>query len=111
VLDVSPISCPTSTTCGAAAEPRQLPARRDKTPCSAHTKAFPRNTEPSVAHVHQRSAGFAIRTHAPDGRFVTLRQHLAGALPTRASSRKFDPRIGLEVSFYEFSRKPSSNQN
>ncbi|HYR32180.1 MAG TPA: DUF5117 domain-containing protein, partial [Gemmatimonadales bacterium] len=73
-----------------------------------HTKAFPRNTELEASLTFTSDQpGFAIRTHAPDGRFVTLRQHLSLVqLPDSGyQPRKFDPRIGLfAVSFYDFAK-------
>ncbi len=73
-----------------------------------HTKAFPRNTELEASLTFTSDQpGFAIRTHAPDGRFVTLRQHLSLVqLPDSGfQPRKFDPRIGLfDVSFYDFAK-------
>jgi hypothetical protein len=73
-----------------------------------HTKAFPRNTELEASLTFTSdNPGFALRSHAPDGRFVTLRQHLSlVALPDSGfQPRPFDPRIGLfAVSFYDFAK-------
>jgi hypothetical protein len=73
-----------------------------------HTKAFPRNTELEASLTFTSDQpGLALRTHAPDGRFVTLRQHLSLVqLPDSGyQPRKFDPRIGLfAVSFYDFAK-------
>ncbi|HEY6107389.1 MAG TPA: zinc-dependent metalloprotease, partial [Gemmatimonadales bacterium] len=72
------------------------------------TKAFPRNTEiEATLTFTSDQPGRAIQSHAPEGRAVTLRQHLSlVALPdTGFQPRRFDPRIGLfAVSFYDFAQ-------
>ncbi|HEY6059549.1 MAG TPA: zinc-dependent metalloprotease [Gemmatimonadales bacterium] len=72
------------------------------------TKAFPRNTEIEVTLTFTSDQpGRAIQSHAPEGRAVTLRQHLSlVALPDSGfQPRRFDPRIGLfAVSFYDFAQ-------
>jgi hypothetical protein len=72
------------------------------------TRAFPRNTEIEVTLTFTSDQpGRAIQSHAPEGRAVTLRQHLSlVALPdTGFQPRRFDPRIGLfAVSFYDFAQ-------
>jgi len=73
-----------------------------------HTRAFPRNTEieASLTFVSDQP-GPAIRSHAPEGRAITLRQHLSlVALPDSGfRPRRFDPRIGLfPVTFYDFAQ-------
>ena len=72
------------------------------------TKAFPRNTEiEATLTFTSDQPGRAVRSHAPEGRAVTLRQHLSlVALPDSGfRPRRFDPRIGLfAVSFYDFAQ-------
>ncbi len=72
------------------------------------TKAFPENTEVEVSLTFTSSdPGFLIRSHAPDGRAVTLRQHhsLVRLPEPGFTPRRGDPRIGVfQVSFYDFSR-------
>ncbi|MGE5745518.1 MAG: zinc-dependent metalloprotease [Gemmatimonadota bacterium] len=72
------------------------------------TKAFPRNTEiEATLTFTSDQPGRAIQSHAPEGRAVTLRQHLSlVALPDSGfHPRRFDPRIGLfAVSFYDFAQ-------
>ncbi|HEY6808278.1 MAG TPA: zinc-dependent metalloprotease, partial [Gemmatimonadales bacterium] len=73
-----------------------------------HTRGFPRNTELEASLTFTSDApGAGVREHAPDGRAVTLRQHLSLVeLPDSGfHPRKFDPRVGLfDVSFYDFAK-------
>ncbi|UCF41856.1 MAG: zinc-dependent metalloprotease [Gemmatimonadota bacterium] len=72
------------------------------------TKAFPQNTEVEVSLTFTSSApGPLVRSHAPDGRALTLRQHLSlvqlpdGGFTPRAG----DPHIGVFLAtFLDFSR-------
>ena len=72
------------------------------------TKAFPRNTEVEASLTFTSSSpGPRVRSHAPDGRAVTIRVHYSlAALPDQGyTPRRGDPRIGnFAVSFYDFSR-------
>ena len=73
-----------------------------------HTRAFPRNTEieASLTFVSDQP-GPSIQSHAPEGRAITVRQHLSlVALPEPGfRPRRFDPRIGLfTVTFYDFAQ-------
>jgi hypothetical protein len=72
------------------------------------TKAFPTNTEIEVSLTFTSSSpGFLVRSHAPDGRAVTLRQHHSMVeLPDDGySPRHGDPRIGaFGVTFFDFAR-------
>jgi hypothetical protein len=72
------------------------------------TKAFPTNTEVEVSLTFTSSnPGALVRSHAPDGRAVTLRQHHSLVkLPDETyRPREGDPRIGaFGVSFFDFSR-------
>ncbi len=72
------------------------------------TKAFPTNTEIEVSLTFTSSnPGVLVRSHAPDGRAITLRQHHSLVeLPDDAyTPRKGDPRIGaFGVTFFDFSR-------
>jgi uncharacterized protein DUF4953/uncharacterized protein DUF5117 len=74
----------------------------------AHTRAFPRNTEIEGSLTFTSdNPGRPVAGHAPEGRAVTLREHLSlvklpdpGYVP-----RRFDPRIGLfAVSFFDFAK-------
>jgi uncharacterized protein DUF4953/uncharacterized protein DUF5117 len=73
-----------------------------------HTKGFPRNTEiEATLTFTSDNPGRAVRAHAPEGRAVTLRQHLSLVqLPDPGyQPRRFDPRIGLfAVSFFDFAK-------
>jgi len=72
------------------------------------TKAFPSNTEVEVSLTFTSSnPGPLVRSHAPDGRAVTLRQHhsLVELPDDSYTPRKPDPRIGaFGVTFFDFSR-------
>ena len=72
------------------------------------TKAFPQNTEVEVSLTFTSSnPGFRIRSHAPDGRALTLRQHhsLVRLPDAGFTPRGGDPHIGVFLaSFYDFSR-------
>ncbi len=72
------------------------------------TKAFPRNTEveASLTFASERP-GFRVRSHAPDGRAITLRQHHSFVqLPDDGyRPRRFDPRIGVySAPFFDYSK-------
>ncbi|NIM52183.1 MAG: DUF5117 domain-containing protein [Gemmatimonadales bacterium] len=72
------------------------------------TKGFPDNTEVEVSLTFTSdNPGFLVRSHAPDGRAVTLRQHhsLVRLPDDGFKPRKGDPRVGnFRVTFYDFSR-------
>jgi hypothetical protein len=72
------------------------------------TRAFPQNTEVEVSLTFTSSnPSFRIRSHAPDGRALTLRQHhsLVRLPDADYTSREGDPHIGVFLaSFYDFSR-------
>lgn len=85
--------------------------RLDRARSAVHvprTKAFPRNTEIEAAVTFASDEpGFAMRSHAPDGRAVTLRQHVSLVqLPDDGfRPRMGDPRIGnFTTTFLDFSR-------
>jgi hypothetical protein len=73
-----------------------------------HTRGFPRNTElEATLTFTSDNPGQAVRTHAPEGRAVTLRQHLSLVqLPDSGyRPRRFDPRIGIfAVSFRDYAK-------
>lgn len=72
------------------------------------TQAFPQNTEIEVSLTFtSTNPGLLVRSHAPDGRALTFRQHhsLVKLPDDGYHPRKGDPRIGnFTVSFYDFSR-------
>jgi hypothetical protein len=72
------------------------------------TRAFPQNTEVEVSLTFTSSnPSFRIRSHAPDGRALTLRQHhsLVRLPDAGFTPREGDPHIGVLLSsFYDFSR-------
>jgi hypothetical protein len=72
----------------------------------ARTRAFPRNTEiEATLTFTSDNPGRAVRAHAPEGRAVTLRQHISLVqLPDPGyRPRAFDPRIGLyAVTFWDY---------
>ena len=72
------------------------------------TKGFPRNTEVEATLTFvSDNPGPAVRAHAPEGRAVTLRQHLSFVeLPEPGyRPRRFDPRIGLfALAFWDYAR-------
>lgn len=72
------------------------------------TKAFPTNTEIEVSlTLISDNPGSIVRSHAPDGRAITLRQHHSLVeLPTDDyRPRRGDPRLGhFGVSFYDFAQ-------
>lgn len=72
------------------------------------TRAFPRNTEiEATLTFTSDQPGRAVQSHAPEGRAVTLRQHLSlVALPDSGfHPRHLDPRVGVfAVSFYDFAQ-------
>lgn len=72
------------------------------------TKAFPENTEVEVLLTYASSEpSEEAARHAPDGRWVSLRQHhsFVQLPPAGYEPRAFDPRLGLnDVSFFDFSR-------
>jgi len=72
------------------------------------TKGFPTNTEIEVSLTFRTDvAGEIVRSHAPDGRAVTLRQHFSMVqLPDgNYRPRRADARLGhFGVSFYDFSQ-------
>ncbi|HET7295714.1 MAG TPA: zinc-dependent metalloprotease [Gemmatimonadales bacterium] len=72
------------------------------------TKGFPRNTElEATLTFASDNPGRAVRAHTPEGRAVTLRQHLSLVrLPAPGyRPRRFDPRIGLfAVSFWDYAK-------
>jgi hypothetical protein len=74
----------------------------------AHTKGFPDNTEVETSLTFTSdSPGARVRRHTPDGRALTLRQHLSLVrLPAPGfRPRPFDPRMGIfAVSFYDFAK-------
>ena len=74
----------------------------------ARTRAFPGNTEVEVALTFTSdNPGSVVRSHAPDGRAVTLRQHhsLVELPDGNYRPRKADARIGnFGVSFFDFSK-------
>lgn len=83
----------------------------DRDPCAVylpHTRGFPRNTEVEATLTFTSdNPGRAVRAHAPDGRAVTLRQHLSLVrLPDPGyHPRRFDPRIGLfAVAFWDYAK-------
>lgn len=73
-----------------------------------NTRAFPRNTEVEVSLTFVSSdPGFLVRSHAPDGRAITLRQHhsLVQLPDDGFTPREGDTHIGVfQTSFYDFSR-------
>ncbi len=72
------------------------------------TRAFPTNTEIEVSLTFvSRNPGTIVRTHAPDGRAITLRQHhsLVRLPDDGYRPRRGDPRLGhFGISFYDFAR-------
>ncbi len=74
----------------------------------ARTRGFPRNTEiEATLTFTSDNPGRAVRGHAPEGRAVTLRQHLSLVkLPDPAyHPRRFDPRIGLfAIGFWDYAK-------
>jgi len=72
------------------------------------TKGFPRNTEiEATLTFTSDNPGRAVRAHAPEGRAVTLRQHLSFVeLPDPGyRPRRFDPRIGLfALAFWDYAK-------
>jgi Met-zincin/Domain of unknown function (DUF5117) len=72
------------------------------------TKGFPRNTEVEATLTFMSdNPGRAVRAHAPEGRAVTLRQHLSFVeLPDPGyRPRRFDPRIGLfALAFWDYAK-------
>ncbi len=74
----------------------------------AHTKGFTDNTEiETTLTFTSDNPGARVRRHAPDGRALTLRQHLSLVrLPGPGfRPRPFDPRMGIfDVSFYDFAK-------
>lgn len=72
------------------------------------TKGFPRNTEVEATLTFMSdNPGRAVRAHAPEGRAVTLRQHLSLVeLPDPGyRPRRFDPRIGLfALAFWDYAK-------
>lgn len=72
------------------------------------TKGFPRNTEIETSlTLTSDQPGPSLQSHAPEGRAITLRQHLSLVqLPDPGfRSRRFDPRIGLfPVTYYDFAQ-------
>ena len=72
------------------------------------TKGFPRNTEVEATLTFTSdNPGGAVRAHAPEGRAVTLRQHLSFVeLPDPGyHPRRFDPRIGLfALAFWDYAK-------
>ncbi|HZH81324.1 MAG TPA: zinc-dependent metalloprotease, partial [Gemmatimonadales bacterium] len=72
------------------------------------TKGFPRNTEVETTLTFMSdNPGRAVRAHAPEGRAVTLRQHLSFVeLPDPGyRPRRFDPRIGLfALAFWDYAK-------
>ncbi len=74
----------------------------------AHTRSFPENTElEATLTFTSENPGRSVRRHTPDGRALTLRQHLSLVkLPASGfRPRLFDPRMGLfAVSFYDFAK-------
>ena len=74
----------------------------------AHTKGFPDNTEIETSLTFTSdNPGARVRRHTPDGRALTLRQHLSLVrLPAPGfRPRPFDHRMGIfSVSFYDFAK-------
>ena len=74
----------------------------------AHTKGFPDNTEIETSlTLTSDNPGARVRRHTPDGRALTLRQHLSLVrLPAPGyRPRPFDPRMGIfSVSFFDFAK-------
>ncbi len=74
----------------------------------ARTRGFAKNTEiEATLTFTSDNPGPAVRGHAPDGRAVTVRQHLSLVkLPDPGyHPRRFDPRIGLfAVRFWDFAK-------
>ena len=72
------------------------------------TRGFPRNTEiEATLTFTSDNPGRAVRAHAPEGRAVTLRQHLSFVeLPDPGyRPRRFDPRIGLfALAFWDYAK-------
>ncbi len=72
------------------------------------THAFPENTEIQAAvTLTSDSPAWRLRSHAPDGRSVTMRQHhsLVKLPDDQFRPRKYDPRAGyLNISFYDYSK-------
>ena len=72
------------------------------------TQGFPRNTEiEATLTFTSDNPGRAVRAHAPEGRAVTLRQHLSFVeLPDPGyRPRRFDPRIGLfALAFWDYAK-------
>lgn len=72
------------------------------------TRGFPRNTEIETSLTFTSDQpGPSIQSHAPEGRAITVRQHLSLVqLPEPGfRPRRFDPRIGLfTVSYYDFAQ-------
>jgi hypothetical protein len=73
-----------------------------------HTKAFPANTEVEVALTFTNDRpGSLIRSLAPDGRAVTLRQHhsLVQLPDDGYRPRRGDPHVGVfGISYFDFAR-------
>jgi hypothetical protein len=74
----------------------------------SRTKAFPINTEVEAALTFvSDKPGSRVRSHSPDGRAITLRQHHSFVkLPDDGyRPRRFDPRIGVfPLAFYDYSK-------
>ncbi len=72
------------------------------------TRAFPENTEVEAALTFAGSdPGSEVRSHTPDGRSLTLREHHSFVqLPDEGfRPRAFDPRIGLfAMSYFDFGK-------
>jgi len=91
-----PTSSPTSTTCAVRCVPRQLQLDAIRAPCTCRTPKRSRGTELEASLTFTSDQpGFAIRTHAPDGRFVTLRQHLS---LVQLPDSGFQPRSSIHAS-------------
>lgn len=74
----------------------------------ARTRAFPRNTELEASLTFTSDTpGAAVRQHLPDGRAITVRQHVSLVrLPEPGfTPRRFDPRIGIfSVAFRDYAQ-------
>ncbi len=93
----------------AAADQGTFTLDRDRsTVYQPHTKAFPSNTEVEIALTFISSnPGPLIRSHAPDARAITLRQHhsLVQLPDDGFRPRRGDPHIGLfGVSYFDFAK-------
>jgi hypothetical protein len=73
-----------------------------------HTRGFPANTEVEVSLTFTSdNPGSLVRSHAPDGRAITLRQHhsLVQLPDSGYRPRRGDPHIGVfGVRYYDFAR-------